>query len=97
MSEIVEVPRQALVGLVEGFLNEGRTLYLIVEGMTEKKEFGCDHCGAGIVAWSPDDQYTILRLKSEGDSLERKIVCEKCKKENTRYWVRAAGPYIRGV
>lgn len=91
MSEIVEVPRQAFLGLVEAFLSEGRGLCLIVEGMTVKREFGCDHCGAGNVAWSPDDQYTILRLKAEGDSLERKIKCGKCEKENIRYWVKEAG------
>ena len=94
-SEIVEVPRHAFLGLVEAFLSEDRTLYLIVEGMTVKKEFGCDHCGAGVVAWSPDDQHTILGLKSEGDSLERKIVCEKCKKENTRYWVKTGGVFLK--
>ena len=91
MFEVIEVPPEAFRGLVEGFLSKNRTLYLIVEGMTVKKEFGCDHCGAGIETWSPDDQHTILRLKSEGESLERKIKCPKCEKENTRYWVKEAG------
>jgi hypothetical protein len=90
-SEVVEVPRRVFLGLVEAFLSEGRGLYLVVEGMTVKKEFGCDHCGAGVVAWSPDDQHTILGLKPEGESLERKIKCEKCKGENVRYWVKEAG------
>lgn len=95
MSEMVEVPKEAFLGLVEAFLSEGRSLYLIVEGMTAKKEFGCDQCGAKIESWSPDDQHTILRLKAEGDSLERKIKCEKCGKENTRYWVKTGGVFVK--
>ena len=89
-SEIVKVPKEAFLGLVEAFLSEGRTLYLIVEGMTEKKEFGCDHCGTKIESWSPDDSHTILELDAGSGALERKIKCPKCGKENTRYW-RASG------
>ncbi|MGA8857039.1 MAG: hypothetical protein WB643_07715, partial [Candidatus Bathyarchaeia archaeon] len=74
--------------LVEAFLSEGYELCLIVRGLTVKKEFGCDFCGAGIVAWSPDDRHTILRLEKESDSIERKIKCGKCEKENTRHWVK---------
>ncbi len=73
--------------MVEAFLSEDYDLSLIGDGMTAKKEFGCDQCGAGIVAWSPDDQHTILRLAQESNSIERKIKCEKCGKENVRYWV----------
>lgn len=90
MSKIVEVPPKAFLALVESYLNDNYALELIVRGMTVKKEFGCDHCGAGIVAWSPDDQHTILRLKSEEESIERKIKCGKCEKENIRYWVKQA-------
>jgi len=92
--EIVKVPRQAFLGLVEAFLSEGRDLILCVRGLTVKKEFGCDHCGAGIVAWSPDDQHIIFRVGKESESIERKIVCTNpnCKKENVRYWVKEAGP-----
>ena len=79
---------------MESYLSEGYDLCLIVEGMTVTKQFGCDHCGATIVASSPDDQYTILRVKSEGESLERKIVCENCRKENVRYWMKAGGKVI---
>jgi len=90
----MRIPRQAFLGVVEAFLNEGRSISLVVEAMTVKKEFGCDYCGAGIVAWSPDDQHTILRLESEKESIERKIKCEKCQKENIRYWVKQAPPRI---
>lgn len=90
--EIVKVPKQAFPSLVEAFISEGRSMFLVVSGLTVKKEFGCDHCGAGIVAWSPDDQHTILRLEKESESIERKIKCGKCEKENIRYWVKEAGP-----
>jgi len=79
---------------VEAFLSEGRGLCLIVEGMTVKKEFGCDHCGAGIVAWSPDDSHIILELKGGSGSIERKIKCGKCEKENIRYWASVAGGMV---
>jgi len=95
MSEIVEVPRQAFLGLVEAFLSEGRNLYLVVEGMTEKKEFGCDNCGARIEIWSPDDSHVILELDSTSASLERKIKCPKCGKENVRYWRASGMPIFR--
>lgn len=94
MSGLIEVPREEFLGLVEGFLNEGRSLYLFVGPMTEKKDFGCDYCGAKIEAWSPDDYHTNLELKADKDSIERKIKCPKCEKENTRYW---SGPHFSGV
>jgi DNA-directed RNA polymerase subunit M/transcription elongation factor TFIIS len=87
----VGIPRQAFLGLVEAFLSENCQLYLIVRRLVVTKVFGCDHCGASIMASSPDDQHTILSVKAEGESLERKIVCEKCKKENIRHWVKEAG------
>jgi hypothetical protein len=96
LSEILEVRSQTFLGLVEGFLSENRTLYLIVEGMTVTKDFGCDYCGATITASSPDDRYTVLSLKPEGESVERKIKCEKCEKKNTRYWLKESqGVYVR--
>ena len=90
--EIVKIPRQAFSSLVEAFLKQGYDLSLVVDGMTVKKEFGCDHCGTGLVAWSPDDEHVIFRLTQESDSVERKIVCTNpdCKKENVRYWVKRA-------
>ncbi|MGD0177062.1 MAG: hypothetical protein ABSC50_09595 [Candidatus Bathyarchaeia archaeon] len=80
--------------VVEAFISEGNGLYLVVGRLTRKVEFGCDYCGAIIVAASPDDQHTILRLEKEGESIERKIRCPnpKCGKENTRHWVKEAGP-----
>jgi DNA-directed RNA polymerase subunit M/transcription elongation factor TFIIS len=87
----MKVPRKVFPSLVEAFLNEGYDLYLVVKSLTSKKDFGCDHCGATITVASPDDEHTILSLKQEKDSLERKIVCPNCKKENTRYWLKQAG------
>jgi hypothetical protein len=95
---IVEVPKQAFLWLAEAFLSEGRTLYLIVEGMTEKKEFGCDHCGAKIESWSPDDSHIILELDGGSGSLERKIKCQNCGKENIRYWRASGGrPIVKSM
>jgi DNA-directed RNA polymerase subunit M/transcription elongation factor TFIIS len=82
----VEIPGQAFPSLVEAFLSEGYRLTLIVDGMTEKKEFSCDNCGATIEVSSPDDIYTILELKPVEDNVERKIKCPKCGSDNVRYW-----------
>lgn len=88
----VKVPKQAFLGLVEGFLNTDYKLCLWVQGVTEKKTFGCDKCGGSIEAWSPDDTHTTLRLEKEKDSIERNIKCPKCEHANIRYWVKQAGP-----
>ena len=97
--EMINVPKQAFPSLVEALLSEGHRLYLIVRHMTVKKEFGCDHCGKGIVVSSPDDQHTILSLEKGTDSIERKIVCGNpdCKKENVRHWHVEAGPIFRST
>ena len=79
---------------MEAFLSESRRLWLIVEGMTVKKEFGCDHCGAKIEAWSPDDHHTILELKGGPESVERKIECPECEEISIRYWTKEAGPVL---
>jgi DNA-directed RNA polymerase subunit RPC12/RpoP len=93
--EGVEVPKKAFLGLVEGYLSENYRLYLIVEGLTVKKEFGCDHCGAKIEAWSPDDHHTILELKGGPESIERKIECPTCEGESIRYWTKEARGMIK--
>lgn len=91
LSRIVEVSKQAFLVLVEGHLSEGYKLYLIVGGLTVKKEFGCDHCGAKVEARSPDDHHTILELKGGPESLERKVECPNCAEDNIRYWTKEAG------
>jgi hypothetical protein len=95
LSEIVEVPREAFLALVESFLNGNYQLYPTVRGMTVKRKIGCDHCGATVPAWSPDDRNTILSINSGKESVERKIKCEKCKRDNLRYWLKAAGLQVR--
>jgi hypothetical protein len=89
----IEIPKQAFVGLVQAFLNEGYTLYLAVEDLAVKKEFGCE-CGAPVVAWSPDDRHIILQLEAGTESIPCKIKCEKCGKENVRHWHKSAGPVL---
>jgi hypothetical protein len=92
------VPKQAFLGLVEGFLNEDHRLYLWVEELTEKKEFGCDHCSGTITVWSPDDAHTVLLLEKIEGSIERKYKCKnpKCGKENIRFWKQTGfRPVIR--
>jgi len=94
MSKMLRVPKEVLPSLAESYLSRGYSLYLFVRRMTEKKEFGCDYCGASIVAWSPDDNYVILTIEKGKESIERKIKCPKCEKDNVRYWEREAGPQV---
>jgi hypothetical protein len=56
--------------------------------MTIVKFFGCDGCGKGLEVYSPDDADVVLLVAncSEGDSLQRKIHCDKCGFDNVRYW-----------
>ena len=72
--------------MVEGFLRSGYRLQLAVSALTAKRKFGCDQCGATIEVWSPDDYRGILELKAGPESIERKIKCPQCQKENIRYW-----------
>ena len=91
---VVTIPKESFPALVEGFLNEGKQLYLYVEELTVTKKFGCDHCIANIEITSPDDDYIILSVYKKNDSKEIKIKCHMCGKENIRYWVKQAGGHV---
>jgi hypothetical protein len=58
---IVRVQKESFLNLVEGFLNGPYRVYLAASRLTQKKEFGCDHCPSTIKTVSPDDVYTVLK------------------------------------
>ena len=64
MSEIVEVPKEAFLGLVEGFLNQNYRLFLSVEELPDKKTFSCKEkgCGKPFDAYPPDGIHTYGRM-----------------------------------
>lgn len=77
-SEIVDVPKEAFLGLVEAFLNEDCRLYLIVESLATKKEIGCSgqYCTEILKVASPDDEHTEISLEKPKDpSIEREYKC----------------------
>lgn len=74
----MEVPRQAFLGLVEGFLKEEKyRLSLIVEELSEKKVFSCkeEGCGKPFDAYPPDDEHTIPHLEEKPDTVKRSYKC----------------------
>ena len=74
----IEVPKQAFLGLVEGFLNEtGYKLYLVVEELAATKEIGC--CTEILKIASPDDVYVQVKLENpkQVDCVEREYKCGK--------------------
>jgi len=87
----IEVPRQAFPGMVEAFLSEDRTLYLIVEGIMTVKEIGCSgqYCTEILKVAPPDSNHAEVTLQkpTEGDFIEREY---KCKHDHITkvYWYR---------
>ena len=79
-SDIVDVPKEAFLGLVEGFLSGNYRLYLIVESLATKKEIGCSgqYCTEILKIASPDDEHTEISLeKPKEPSIEREYKCSQ--------------------
>jgi hypothetical protein len=86
-SEILEVPKGMFRGLVEGFLSENCRLWLVVEGMTEKKIFSCKDCGKPFDAYPPDDAHVNASLEQTQNAIPRTYKCAE-NHENTIYWTK---------
>jgi hypothetical protein len=98
LSEIVDVPKQAFLGLVEGFLSGNYQLYLIVEEMAEKKTFSCKEkgCGKPFDAYPPDDEHVVPRLESAEGAVDRTYKCPEGH-ENTIFWFKGTGRMFRST
>lgn len=90
ITEVVDVPKGAFLGLVEAFLSGNYRLYLTVEEMAEKKTFSCKEkgCGAPFDVYPPDDAHTIALLEQREGSIERTYTCPN-NHENTIYWAES--------
>jgi hypothetical protein len=76
-----EVSSAVFRDLVESYLSRNYRLYLIVEGLPEKKEIGCSgqYCTEILTVAPPDDTYINISLDKpkEGDFKEREYKCSK--------------------
>lgn len=92
LSEVVEVPERAFLGLVEGYLSGNYRLYLVVEELSQKKTFSCKEkgCGKPFDAYPPDDEHVIPRLESAEGAVDRTYKCPEGH-ENTIFWLKGAG------
>ena len=91
--EGVEVPKEAFLGLVEGFLNQNYRLFLSVEELPEKKTFSCKEkgCGKPFDAYPPDGIHTAASVEKTEDAVERTYKCPDGH-ENTLYWLGPPKP-----
>ena len=94
-SDIVDVPKEAFLGLVEGFLSGNYRLYLFVEEMGEKKTFSCKEKGCGLPfdAWPPDEEHIVPRLEPADGAVERTYSCP-ANHENAIYWFKETEPKL---
>jgi len=55
---------------------------------TEGHTVNCGNCGRPVTFYPPDYYHMILRVApcNQGDSIEGKLNCLYCGKENIRYW-----------
>ncbi len=85
--EIVKVPGQAFLALVESYLSENYELWLIVKEMPEKKAFSCKEkgCGKPFDAIAPDDDHTKPSLEPIEGAVLRVPKCPDGH-ENEIYW-----------
>ena len=94
--ETIEIPKQAFLGLFEGFLNEaGYKLTLIVEELTRERKFSCKEvgCGEPFIAYPPDDEHIIPKLEQIEGAVSRSYKCPKGH-VNTVYWITEVARFL---
>ena len=93
----IALPKQAFLGMVEGFLNQtGFKLYLMVVKLPEKKVLSCkqEGCGKPFDAHPPNETHTVPLLEEKPNTILRSYQCPD-KHVNKIWWTKEADPIAK--